>query len=137
MNPLFEAFRSAAGLSGAGDRCRILIVEDNIDLARVIAMLLRHCGFEVKTAHDGRLVLAIARAFRPRFILLDIGLPGMDGYQVGEQLRADAEFQDTTIIALSAYGPEMHPGRSLKARFDHYLTKPVALEDLLPLLVSR
>ena len=137
MNPFFDAFRSAAGLPRAGDRCRILIVEDHVDLARVIAMLLRHCGFDVKTTHDGRLVVSIAREFRPHFILLDIGLPGMDGYQVGEQLRTDAEFQDTTIIAVSAYGPEMHPGRSLKARFDHHLTKPVSLEDLLPLLVPR
>ena len=63
-------------------RFRALVVDDNSDLARLVAILLEHCGFEVRTLANGRAVLATARVFRPHVILLDIGLPGIDGYQV-------------------------------------------------------
>ena len=137
MNSVFDAVRSAVTPSRTDERYRVLIAEDNVDLARIVAMLLRHCGFDVKMAHDGRLVLAIAREFHPHFILLDIGLPGMDGCQVAEQLRADAEFDKMIIIAVSAYSPDMVAGRCLKAAFNHHLTKPVSLEDLLALMIPR
>ncbi|WP_435007834.1 response regulator [Tundrisphaera lichenicola] len=136
MSKFFDAFRSAVDRASWEERTRILIVEDNNDLARVIAMLLRHCGFDVKTTHDGRLVLAVARAFRPRYILMDIGLPGMDGARVAEQLRQDQEFEDTLIIAISTYGPHEHPAITRSAQFDHHLTKPFSLEDLLSVLRS-
>ena len=97
--------------------------------------LLLHCGFDVRTLFDGHLVLATARSFRPHFILLDIGLPGMDGYQVAEQLRSDSDLKDVVIVAVSAYSPDRHPSRSRPACFNHHLTKPVGLENLLSLLV--
>ncbi len=118
-------------------RYRVLVVEDNVDNARLMTLLLQHCGFDVRTLFDGRPVLTTARAFRPHFVLLDIGLPGMDGYQVAEQLRSDPELKDVVIIAVSAYSPDLHPSPSRPARFNHHLTKPVGLESLLPLLVLR
>jgi CheY-like chemotaxis protein len=135
MDKNSDFFRSAAsGLLGDARR-RVLVVDDNADIARLMALLLLHFGFDVRTLFDGHLVLATARSFRPHFILLDIGLPGIDGYQVAEQLRSDQDLDDMVIIAVSGYSPDMFPGRSRPARFDHHLTKPVGLETLLPLLV--
>jgi DNA-binding response OmpR family regulator len=115
---------------------RVLVVDDNADIARLVTLLLQHCGFDVRTLLDGHLVLATARSFRPHFILLDIGLPGMDGYQVAELVREDADLKDVVIIAISAYSPGMSPGRSRPAKFDHYLVKPVDFQSLLSLLKS-
>ena len=134
MTTLFDAFRSALNRSLPGDRYRILIAEDHVDLANVLAMLLCRCGFDVRTAHDGRLVLTLARTYRPHFILMDIKLPGLNGYEVAEQIREDASLADTVIIGVSAYRPVPRAGLPLKAHFDHYLTKPFDLETLLSVL---
>ena len=130
-----DLFHSTINCLLGDARHRVLVVEDNADIARLMTLLLLHCGFDVRTLFDGRLVLATARSFRPHFILLDIGLPGMDGYQVAEQLRGDSDLKDVVIIAVSAYSPDRHPSRSRAACFNHHLTKPVGLESLLPLLV--
>lgn len=127
-------FGSAFSLLLSDARYRILVVEDNPDIARLMTLLLSHSGFDVRTLSEGHLVLTTARAFRPHFILLDIGLPGMDGYQVAEQIRGDSDLKDMMIIAVSAYSPDMHPMRSRLARFDHYLVKPIKFESLLSLL---
>jgi CheY-like chemotaxis protein len=114
---------------------RVLVVDDNAVLAKLTSVLLVHRGFDVATASDGHVAIAMARSFRPHVILLDIGLPGMEGYQVGEVLRADAETRDAIIIAVSAYSRDVHPGRSGKAGFDHHLVKPVD-SDALQLLFN-
>jgi DNA-binding response OmpR family regulator len=137
MDSNSDFFRSAFSFLLGDARGRVLVVEDNPDIARLMTLLLQHAGFDVRTLFDGHLVLATARSFRPHFILLDIGLPGMDGYQVAEQLRSDSDLKDVVIIAASAYSPDMHPSRSRPACFDHHLTKPVSLETLLPLLVIK
>ncbi|WP_435015979.1 response regulator [Tundrisphaera sp. TA3] len=134
MTTLFERFRSILYRNQPGERYRILIAEDHVDLSNIIAMLLEHCGFDVKQAHDGRIVLGLARAFRPHFILLDVKLPGLNGYEVAEQIRGDETFAHTIIIGVSAYSPVPRPGLPLKAHFDHYLTKPFDLETLLGVL---
>jgi two-component system CheB/CheR fusion protein len=115
---------------------RVLVVDDNVDIARLLSLLLLHSGFDVETLFDSRLVLATARSFRPHFILLDIGMPGLDGYQVAEQLRGDLELKEVVIIAISAYGPSVHPSQSL-VRFDHHLIKPASLKSVLSLLVRK
>jgi DNA-binding response OmpR family regulator len=130
MNTIFNLFPCLGNY-------RVLVVEDNADIARLVTLLLQHCGFDVRTLMAGHLVLATARSFRPHFILLDIGLPGVDGYQVAELLREDPDLKNVVIIAISAYSPGTHPGRSGPARFDHYLVKPVNFESLLSLLKSR
>jgi len=119
---------------GGEARYRVLVVEDNVDIARLTALMLQHCGFDASALFDGRQALATARSFRPHFVLLDIGLPGTDGYQVAEQIRDDPDLKDIVIIAISAYSPDTYPHGSRPACFNHYLTKPVSLGTLLPLL---
>ncbi len=117
-----------------GNRFRVLIVDDNVPLAQLLVLLLYQSGFEVRTVDSGHLALDAALAFRPHFILLDIGLPGLDGYQVAEQIRNDPILKSVVIIAISAYGPDYRAERRCRADFNHYLTKPVLIDDLLPLL---
>jgi two-component system, chemotaxis family, CheB/CheR fusion protein len=116
------------------DSCRVLVVEDNPNVARMSAMLLELYGIDVKTLSHGRAVCEMARSFRPHFILLDIGLPDIDGFQVAELLRQDPDFNSTVIIAVSAYSPDAYPART--APFDHYLVKPVDFDVLIALLRS-
>src|ERR1700677_4316073 len=116
----------------APDRCRVLVVEDNPTAARMARLLLELYGLNVKALSRGRPVVETARSFRPHFILLDIGLPDLDGFQVAELLRQDSVLDSTVIIAVSAYSPDMYPTRT--APFDHYLVKPVDFDTLIPLL---
>jgi PAS domain S-box-containing protein len=104
---------------------RVLIVDDNVDTASGMAKLLELAGHAVQVAHDGRQALEIVRSFRPRFVLLDIVLPSMDGYEVARQIRSDPSHRDTTIIAISGYGAEEVRCRSQGAEFDHHLVKPI------------
>lgn len=117
------------------DHFRVLVVDDHEDLARLLSLLLEHCGFNVRTVLHGHLVLSAARSFLPHFITLDIGLPGLNGYQLAEQIRNDPALKSVVIIAISAYGPDLHTERSRRAGFNYHLTKPVYIDDLLPLLV--
>ena len=110
---------------------RVLVVEDNADLAKLTSVLLVHHGFDVATAADGQMAIESALSFRPHVILLDIGLPGMDGYQVADVLRADPKTRDSIIIAISAYDRDDYPGRSGQAGFDHHLVKPVDFDELV------
>lgn len=126
--------RTEAIRPGRDRRQRVLVVDDHLDITSLLARLLLQCGFEVETALDGRAATEKARSFHPDYILLDIGLPGMNGYEVAEMLHGDEAQKDTTIIAISAYGPEVHPLRSRQAKFDYHLVKPVDLEVLLSLL---
>jgi CheY-like chemotaxis protein len=97
-------------------------------------MLLGLLGHEVQTAHDGPSGLEIARGFRPDFVLLDIGLPGMSGYEVAAQLRREDACKGAVIIAVSGYGQEEDRRRSREAGFDHHLLKPIDHEALMTLL---
>jgi CheY-like chemotaxis protein len=111
---------------------RILIVDDNKDLATSLARLLRLLGHEVEAVFDGPSGVEAVRKFRPRVVLLDIGLPDFDGYQVARALRQEG-FKDM-IIAVSGYGQEEDRRRSHEAGMDHHLTKPLdvrAIEGLL------
>ena len=108
--------RADVEIRGEGDPARVLVVDDNEDLAQSTAQVLELSGHEVKTAHDGRSAIAAARACRPDVILLDIGLPGMDGYDVAGLLRQESELKNTVIIAVSGYGEEVDPGRSRAGR---------------------
>jgi PAS domain S-box-containing protein len=117
-----------------GRSLRVLVVEDNVDAADSLNLLLRLYGHEVLVARTGEIALDMASAFRPNVVLLDIGLPGMDGYQVARHLREKPEFKDVTLCALSGYTPsEADRVRVPQAGFDHYFVKPVRLEALLEL----
>jgi CheY-like chemotaxis protein len=110
---------------------RILVVDDNADLARGLARLLEFHGHNVSIAYDGPSGFERAKEWLPEFILLDIGLPGMDGYQVAALLRQDNETKDVKIIGISGYGQDEDRKRSTQAGFDRHLVKPISSQDLL------
>ena len=116
---------------------RVLVVDDNIDTATALARLLRLLGHDVLSAHDGPTALEAARTHRPEIVLLDIGLPGMDGYEVVRRLRTEECCQHSLIIAASGYGQDEDRRRSREAGFDHHLVKPVDFDDLINLLAPR
>jgi PAS domain S-box-containing protein len=115
---------------------RVLLVEDNVDAADALAELLRMWGHEVEVVHDGASAVAKAGEARPDVVLLDIGLPGMDGYQVAGALRALPHLQGALLVALTGYGQEADRKRSAAAGFDHHLVKPVDLEELKRLIAT-
>jgi two-component system CheB/CheR fusion protein len=115
---------------------RILVVDDNVDAAESSAAVLHLDGHEVQVACDGPTALQGAAEFRPDVILLDIGLPGMDGYEVAQRLRTMPVVADAVLIALSGYGGEQHAERCKQAGFDCHLVKPANLEQLDALIES-
>jgi signal transduction histidine kinase len=120
-----------------GPRRRILIVDDNRDSAESLAMLLRVRGHDVRTAYDGRQGLVVADEYRPGVLILDIGLPGLDGYTIARALRGQPAFRDALLIALTGYGAEEDRRACYRSGFDAHLVKPVDLVPLLGLLESR
>ena len=129
---------AAAGESArpASGGLKVLIVEDNEDSAQMMSFMLELGGHEVRTAHDGSEALEAARAFGPQAVLCDIGLPGMNGYEVAARLREQPAFQQTPLIALTGYGEEDARRRSKEAGFDYHLVKPVEPDALAALLGS-
>ena len=115
------------------EKCRILIVDDNKDLATSLARLLGLLGHEVEVVFDGRKGIEAARTYRPRVLLLDIGLPIVDGYQVARTLRQEG-FHDILIIALSGYGLEEDRRRSQEAGMNYHVTKPVDVRTIAELI---
>lgn len=113
---------------------RILVVDDNRDSAESLSMLLRLFGNDVRSAYDGKLALEAANAYNPDVVLLDIGLPGLDGYQVCRSLRKQTAARQPLIIAMTGYGQEEDQRRSTEAGFNAHLIKPVDLETLQDLL---
>jgi two-component system CheB/CheR fusion protein len=118
----------------AGEPLQILVVEDNVDSADSMNLLLRLYGHEVQVARTGPTAIEMASACRPDVVLLDIGLPGMDGYQVAQRLREKPEFKNVVICALTGYTPsEADRERQQQTGFDHHFVKPVDVETLLAL----
>jgi signal transduction histidine kinase/ActR/RegA family two-component response regulator len=126
--------RQPAGTDGAHAPARVLIVEDNPDAAESLRMLLELLGHRVRVAPEGLAALEAAHASPPEIMLIDIGLPGMDGYELAHRLRADSTLSGLVLVALTGYGRDEDKARSLAAGFDFHLVKPVnvaALESLL------
>jgi two-component system CheB/CheR fusion protein len=115
---------------------RVLVVDDNHDAARSLSVLLKLAGHEVHVVHDGLQALHEAQAFLPDFVLLDIGLPGMNGYDVARRLRTVPQLKDMVLVAQTGWGQEEDRRRSQEAGFDHHLVKPVDLEVLQTILAS-
>ena len=114
-------------------KLRILVVDDNRDTAKSCALLLRMQGHEVETAHNGLAALQRAREFKPQVLFLDLGLPGMNGYDVAKTLRQEG-FEQEVMVAVSGYGQPEDRKRSLEAGFDHHLVKPVDQNSLTSVL---
>ncbi len=110
--------------------CRILVVDDNVDAAESMAMLLQLDGHEVRVLHEGSALVDTARAFRPEVVFLDIGLPGRDGYQLAGDLKAASGLGQFTLVAVTGYGQEDDRRRTRSAGFDVHLVKPVDFAEV-------
>jgi CheY-like chemotaxis protein len=126
--------KSDVPVSGAAKR--VLVVDDNADAAVTLSWLLREHGYTVEVAHDGPAGLKTAQSFKPDILLLDIGLPGMDGYELARRLRSDG-FESSLMIAISGYAHEADIERSRAAGFDRHFAKPVDIDQLVQSLASR
>jgi signal transduction histidine kinase len=139
QRPKGDSGESGRTAAAALDLC-VLVVDDNHDVAESTAVLLRLAGCEVHLAHDGEEALRLVPRVRPDAILLDIGLPRMNGYEVAERIRSDPENRDILIVAVSGYGQQEHRLRSKQAGFDQHVVKPIdptALSGLLAALSSQ
>lgn len=114
---------------------KILLVEDHIDAANVLSKLLSALGFEVDIAYDGYSGINMAHNSIYDFILLDIGIPDINGYEVAHQIRNNSIYRDAKLIALTGYGREEDKMRSFEAGFNFHLIKPVGVDELRKVLV--
>ena len=114
---------------------RVLIVDDHVDCAESLAQLLDIAGFDVRTSHEGLPALQLAEAWQPQVVLLDIGLPDLDGHEVGRRVRNTEWGIRALLIGVSGWDEDHRPGKLGSAVFDHRMVKPIdleALERLLP-----
>jgi len=123
--------RAARGLS-----LRVLVVDDNRDAADSMGLVLARAGAEVEVVHDGATALDRVERFHPALVLLDIGMPGMDGYEVARRIRARPALQGIQLVALTGWGQAEDRLRSREAGFDHHLIKPAGIDELCALLPS-
>jgi two-component system CheB/CheR fusion protein len=116
---------------------RVLVVEDNLDSVRALAALVSDMGHSVQYAINGYAAIEIARKHRPQVVLLDLGLPGMDGFEVCSRLRHERDLPQPRIIAITAYGQDEHRVRARAAGCEVHLLKPVSPETLFQVLESQ
>lgn len=119
-----------------GHSCRVMVVDDHVASGDLLVEILALEGYSVRVAHCGRDAVAIAREFNPKIALLDVGLPDMDGFALAGLLKADPQLQQIRLVALSGYAQSSETERSGGVGFDHYLVKPVDVEQLLSVLQS-
>jgi CheY-like chemotaxis protein len=137
--PLSYAVPAAPGPSGparANRRLSVLVVEDNADVRHMLKTLLELEGHEVEATVDGLQGLEMIELYQPDVALVDIGLPGIDGYELARQVRGNPENENVYLVALTGYGERKDRRRALQSGFDAHLAKPVDLEDLLHLLAE-
>jgi CheY-like chemotaxis protein len=129
--------RGKAARAAPASQQRVLVVDDNIDSATSLATLLDLSGNETRMAHDGVEAIAAAERFRPEVVLLDIGLPGRDGYDVARHIRAQPWGKSALLVAITGWGQDEDRRRSEEAGFDAHLVKPIDPVVLEQLLVAR
>jgi CheY-like chemotaxis protein len=142
--PALIESKLAAGNNPAGQKkkastpsaLRILVVDDNRDAAATLSMLLRIIGNEVRTAYNGLEGFTLASEFRPQVVLLDLGLPGMNGYQVARRIRQQEWGKGIVLIAVTGWGQERDRQTARESGFDHHMVKPVDPSKLMELLGS-
>jgi CheY-like chemotaxis protein len=120
----------------AAPQRRVLVVDDNKDSATSMGMLLKFLNTDVRVAHDGPTALDMVESYHPNVVLLDIGMPGMDGFEVARRIRQRADFDDIVLIALTGWGQTEDRNRTQTAGFDHHLVKPADITTLQSLLSS-
>jgi CheY-like chemotaxis protein len=120
-----------------GPALRILVVDDSPDAADSLSLLLTVLGHEVRTAYDGPAALHAAATFRPQVVLLDIGLPRLDGCEVAQRLRQQDGLRDALLVAVTGFGQEVDRRRCYEAGFDLFLLKPYDPTELVRLLADK
>lgn len=119
-----------------GPPLRVLVVDDNFDVAQTLAVLLKSCGHKVEVAYDGPTALEAARTYRPNLILLDIGLPGMDGFEVAKTVRREMDLGNVVLVAMTGYGQDSDKQRSQEVGFDYHLLKPADFREIKQILAT-
>jgi CheY-like chemotaxis protein len=115
-------------------KCRIVVADDNPDSAASLAMMLRILGHDVQTAHNGQQAVELASTFLPDVMLLDIGMPVMDGYEAAQHVRKNPELAHIILVALTGWGQDDDKRQAEEAGFNHHVTKPIDLAALQSLL---
>ncbi len=115
---------------------KVLVVDDNADTVLSFTMLLKTLGHDLRTAHDGPTAVQVALDYRPDVVLLDIGLPGLNGFEVAKRIRQQPDSQSVVLVALTGYGQDSDRRSSLQAGFDHHLVKPARLAQLQAILAT-
>ena len=116
---------------------RILIVDDNREAADLLASLMSTAGHDVRVAYDGHQALGIMTAFTPEVALLDLGMPGLTGFEVAKQIRNESWGESTCLVAVTGWGQQRDRQRAAEAGFDAHLVKPVRIRDLRQALEIR
>jgi CheY-like chemotaxis protein len=132
-----EAFIRADAAVGAeplGPRCKVLVVDDNRDAAETLALFLRHVGHDVSIAHSGTEAMAVGVRQCPDAVVLDIGMPEMNGYEVAQRMREQEWGRSALLLAVTGWGQEDDKERARLAGFDQHLTKPVDPDEVVQLL---
>jgi two-component system, OmpR family, response regulator len=130
-------FQSIGSSGGDVAPLRVLVVDDLVDAAQTMARLLKLLDCEVQTAHTGQLALQIAGEFSPHIVLLDLGLPGMDGFEVARSLRVHPLTTRAMIVALSGYGDAAAREQAAEAGCDEHWLKPARIEQLKELIAAQ
>jgi PAS domain S-box-containing protein len=120
-----------------GPALRLLLVDDSVDAATLLAMVLEADGYDVRVAHEGKQALEVAAQFEPEIVLLDLGLPGMDGFQLAREMRKLVHTANALLVAVTGYGQAADRLRSQEAGFDHHLVKPVSADEIQRVIASR
>ncbi len=119
-----------------GSALRVLVVDDNIDSAQSLGMLLEATGHDVRLAYDGPTALQATLDYRPHVVLLDIGLPDLDGYEVAKRIREATTLQNIVLVAMTGYGNVSDLRRSKEAGFNHHLVKPADFGKVQEILAN-
>jgi CheY-like chemotaxis protein len=114
----------------------VLVVDDNVDTVATLAMLVQESGHDVRTVYDGLSVVETALDYRPNVVLLDIGLPGLNGFEIAKRIRQQPALQNVVLVAMTGYGQESDRQRSREAGFDHHLVKPGDFGQVLQILAT-
>lgn len=136
MSKVTDQQSLAPYLSPVATPLRVLIVDDNVDAAESMEMLLKVTGHDVRMVHDGQAALETALDYRPSVMVCDIGLPGLNGYEVAKRIRQDPILNHIVLVALTGYGQELDRETSLQAGFDHHMVKPAGFAQLQQILAT-
>ena len=138
FQPLLNTLQDTMGtdMDTKPSTLRVLVVEDEVTVAQMFVLLLKLWGHAVHVVHDGVSVMAAVAAFHPHVVLCDIGLPGLNGYEVARQLRQAGGVNRPVLVAVTGYGQQEDYRRGQQAGFDLYMTKPVDPAELEALLAS-